>query len=115
MKKNVLLILSGFALFMAYCSSSKKSASTKDAPAISKMTFETGVKPLINDKCAPCHTIGNKKKLTYEGTKETIDDIIARVHKSPGEKGFMPFKKDKLSDSLINVFVQWKNEGMLEK
>ena len=48
-------------------------------------------------------------------SKETIDDILVRIKANPGDKGFMPFKHDKLSDSLINVFVKWKSDGLAEK
>lgn len=110
MKKVVFLIIAGLAIILPFCSTSKRAA------AIPKVNYITDVQPLINEKCAPCHTTGNKKKLlTFEDSKESIDDMIARVHLNPGEKGFMPFKKEKLSDSLINVLVKWKSDGLREK
>ena len=122
MKKYLILLLLPGVLVFQFCSSSKKSSSTSSStpatstPTVAKMTFDTNLKPLISEKCSPCHTTGNKKKLdVYAGSKETVDDIIARIEKNPGEKGFMPFKHDKLSDSAINVFKQWKADGLLEK
>ena len=120
MKKYLVLLMLPAVLVFQFCSSPKKSSSstpaTTTAPAVAKMTFDTNLKPLISDKCAPCHTTGKMKKLdVYDGSKATIDDMIARIEKNPGEKGFMPMRHDKLSDSAINVFKQWKADGLLEK
>jgi hypothetical protein len=41
--------------------------------------------------------------------------MIARIQRQPDEKGFMPFKHQKLSDSTIMVFVNWKKDGLLEQ
>ena len=95
-----------------YCSASKKAK--KSAPAI---TYNSRVQPIIASSCSPCHIPpgGNKKALnSYAAAKDNIDDIITRIQKDPSERGFMPFKHPKLADSTIQVFVQWKNEGMPE-
>ncbi|CAN5758452.1 hypothetical protein BH10BAC3_BH10BAC3_21780 [soil metagenome] len=114
MKKYLIfLLLPAFAL-LQYCSSSKKAKAP--AATVAKFTFEDHVKPLVSASCAPCHTTGNKLHLlAYNNSMQNIDSIIYRVKLSPGEKGFMPFKHDKLSDSAINVFVKWKADGLLEK
>ena len=68
--------------------------------------------------CGPCHITGkgNKKPLdSYAAVSTTIDDIIVRVQKNPGEKGFMPAMHPKLPDSTINALIAWKQAGMLEK
>ncbi|MES2774490.1 MAG: hypothetical protein V4722_09910 [Bacteroidota bacterium] len=87
--------------------------------AIPKLTYEANVQPLISSKCSPCHIPprGNKKPYaTFDQVKGDIDEIIRRVHLNPTDKGFMPFKKtEKLPDSVINVLVQWKADGLLEK
>jgi len=104
------LIFTGLSL--QFCSSTKKVQ--QEAP---KTTFEADVLPLVTTHCAPCHVPNGKREHlnNYAAAKEHIDEIITRIQKNPGEKGFMPFKRDKLSDSTIQVFVQWKNEGLLEK
>jgi hypothetical protein len=101
----------------SYCSHSKKA--TAAAPVVHKVTYESDIKPLIVGKCSPCHipaSGGNKKALdTYVAAKDNADDMVHRVDLTPGERGFMPFKKAKLSDSTIMVFKQWKADGLLEK
>ncbi len=98
----------------SYCSSSRKAAAK-----VPLLTYEANIQQLVTDKCAPCHIPskgGNKLAFdNFEAVKANIDPIIERIMKMPGEKGFMPFKRPKLSDSAILVFKQWKADGMLVK
>lgn len=105
------------ALFLTYCSSSKKAAGAAAGPA--KLTFATDLKAVIETNCTPCHIPakgGNKKAYdNYANVKTDIDEMIRRIELEPTVRGFMPFKKtEKLSDSTIAVFKQWKTDGSLE-
>ncbi|HEY4147419.1 MAG TPA: hypothetical protein VGM41_00755 [Chitinophagaceae bacterium] len=105
-------------LIFSYCTHSKK-VTASAAPAVVKLTYEGDLKPLIMGKCAPCHipaSGGSKKPYdTYAAVKGDIDDMIHRISLNPGDRGFMPSRKSKLSDSTVAVFKQWKADGMLEK
>ena len=112
----VLVLLIATAIIFSYCSSSKKAS--KSPPP--KMVFENSLQTLIVGNCSPCHIPqkGGQKKAydNYANVKADIDDIIRRIELSPTERGFMPFRKtEKLSDSTIAVFKQWKADGLLEK
>lgn len=116
MKKIFVLMLAGsLALILSNCGASKK-ATGEPAP---KMTYETNMTAVIMNNCTPCHIPskgGNKRPYdNYANVKQDIDEIIRRIELNPGDRGFMPFKKSKLSDSTIAVFKQWKTDGMLEK
>jgi hypothetical protein len=114
MRKALYLpLVLAFALFLQFCSSSKKAASTTAA-----VTYEANIQPVVMSSCSPCHIPGkgNKKPLdTYTAVSSTVDDIITRIQKNPGEKGFMPAMHPKLPDSTINAFIAWKQGGLLEK
>ena len=112
MKKFSVLSILFAAFLFQYCSSAKKAQKTQ------LVTYDAHVASLVTTHCSPCHIPpkGNKEPLhTYAAAKEHVDEMIARIQKSPGEKGFMPFKHPKLSDSTIQVFVQWKTDGLMEK
>jgi hypothetical protein len=115
MKKACFVLLAGMAVILSFCTGSKKSgASAKKA----NVTYMANVEPIISSSCAPCHIPpkGRVKALnSYTAAKDNIDDVIARIQRNPGEKGFMPMKHPKLSSDTINVFVQWKADGLLEK
>ena len=108
------------AFLLTYCNPAKKAAASADPPPVIKSTYETGVSVMIMNNCSPCHIPakgGNKKPYdNFANVKTDIDEIIRRIELNPGDKGFMPFKKTaKLSDSTINIFKQWKTDGLIEK
>lgn len=114
MKKLGVLLLLMAPFMLQFCSSSKNAAKTK---AI-ETNYTANIQPLMVANCTPCHfpPKGNKKPYdNYLAVKTDIDSILNHIQKNPGEKGFMPFKHPKLSDSTINVFVLWKKDGLLEK
>jgi len=117
MKTLILSVLVLVVMTFTFCGGGKKAVA--DQPKeVPKLTYEANVQPLITLKCSPCHIPprGNKKAyVTYASVKEDIDDILTRVHLNPGERGFMPMRNPKLSDSAINVLEQWKKDGLLEK
>jgi hypothetical protein len=102
-------------LVFSYCSSSKKAA-VKNIPLL---TYEANVQQMLSEKCTPCHFPakgGNKLAFdNFESVKLNIDSIISRIVRNPGEKGYMPFKRAKLSDSSIQIFKQWKADGLVVK
>ena len=113
MRKLFVFLFLMMVVFFQFCSSTKKLQTTPPP-----LSYESNVLPVILANCSPCHIPekGNKEPLnTYAAAKEHIDDILVRIQKNPDEKGFMPFKHPKLPDSTIQVFVQWKNEGFVER
>ncbi len=101
--------------FFVNCGSSKKALKA----AVPKVTYEGNIMALVSSNCSPCHIPakgGNKRPYdTYAGITTDIDEIIRRIDLHPGERGFMPFRKTRLSDSTIAVFKQWKTDGLLDK
>lgn len=113
MRKMYVLLLLLTALAFEFCTSSKK---VQTVP-VSKVSYHANVQPVIAGNCAPCHfpEKGNKKPYhTYTAVKSDIDEILVRVQKNPGEKGFMPARHPKLADSTIQMLAQWKKDGLSE-
>lgn len=113
MKRICTMLILGMAFVLTFCTSSKKLANK-----VPKVTYMANIEPIISTSCSPCHIPpkGNKEPYnTYAAVKSDVDEIIRRVKLNPTDKGFMPMKHPKLSDSTVNVFVQWKADGLLEK
>jgi hypothetical protein len=113
MKKYFTLVATIIAIILlSNCHSAKKATTEISAP---KVTYEANVQSLVSNSCSPCHFPskgGNKKPFdSYEAVRANIDSMIARVQLNPTDKGFMPFKRPKLSDSTINEFKQWRDQG----
>jgi hypothetical protein len=113
------LLVATVAIF-SYCGPSKKATSSGAGETAKKAaTMYTGnVDGIVQATCSPCHFPpgGNKKPLnSFTAVRDNIDDIIRRIELNPTDKGFMPFKHAKLSQDTINVFKQWKADGMMEK
>lgn len=117
MKKLFLMAIFGAAVVLfSNCGSTQKVA-TVAAP---KSTWESNLQTVVMANCTPCHIPANGgRKRAYDNfanVKTDIDEIISRLELNPTDKGFMPFRKtERLSDSVINVFKQWKTDGLLEK
>lgn len=117
MKKFFVLsaIVTSVFLF-ANCHSAKKAMNTA---VVAKFTYEANLQTVIMANCVPCHIPakgGNKKPYdNYANVKTDIDEIIHRIELNPDERGFMPFKRAKLSDSSIAVFKKWRDDGLMEK
>ena len=83
-----------------------------------EITNTNNVHTLVMNNCSPCHIPekGGKKKAldNYTAVKDNLPEIIKRIEMYPGEKGFMPFKRERLNDSTIAVFKAWQAEGMAE-
>lgn len=91
------------------CWGSKKMT---DGPAVS---FQNDVYPIMEARCTPCHFPEKGKKLplhTYDACRKNIRDIINRVTLPQDHRKFMPYKlkKEPLSDSMVIVLRQWKDQ-----
>lgn len=111
--------ITALAFFLSYCCGTRKMTGKDNPPPVAKTNFKTDMAPVIMAHCSPCHipASGGKKKAydVYANLKSDIDDIIRRIEMNPGEKGFMPFKKnEKLPESVIALFKKWKTDGLME-
>ncbi|HET9056927.1 MAG TPA: hypothetical protein VFN30_08790 [Chitinophagaceae bacterium] len=114
--KKLMFFVSVIAMLflLSYCSSSKRASAKRPL-----LTYDANLALVINENCVPCHIPakgGNKKPFnTYEAVRIDIDEMIRRISLNPGDKGYMPFKRPKLADSVINIFKQWKEDGLRER
>lgn len=111
-KLIILLLLIPSVTVLQFCTSTKK------AVAEPSITYVGNIAPIMLTSCSPCHFPPKGKKLpldNFESVKSNIDEIIESIEKDPSQKGFMPFKHAKLSDTTIALFNVWKKTGFAEK
>ena len=114
-----LLILCCFASIFQYCKSSKETTKTIKKVFENPVTYTNNIKPIMLQKCTPCHfpERGRKKMLnTFSSTKENIKDIMNRVQLPIGDKKFMPFKNKRpaLTKEEIQLLSDWIAQSMPE-
>ena len=108
-----------FALMLmiiaAFATCTKKASPAK----IIQTTYTVDILPLIQSKCTPCHLPskgGFKANFeNYESAKKYGAEMLDRVMIAPGQRGFMPFKHEKLADTEIALIKKWIDQGLLEK
>jgi len=106
-------------LFFAGCSKKTAPAKTAAEPPKPKATsYVADVQPLIMMKCVPCHVPSKGGFKTnfenYTAAQKYAAEMVSRIQRNPGEKGFMPFKNPKLTEAEINVFKKWVSDGAPE-
>jgi uncharacterized membrane protein len=103
-----------------YCKpaqSTQASSTKKKIPPELVVSYEKHIKPIMVNKCTPCHfpELGKKKMLdTYESTKESITDMLTRIQLPAEDPEFMPYKSKKppLTPEEVKTFKDWLDQGM---
>lgn len=114
-KKKLLLSLS--VLFLWSCSDNSPD-DLIDAAPINEVTYQTHVKPIIDNNCVVCHSEppvnGAPISLTnYEQVKTAIlnHGLLDRISKDEGADDLMPLGGPKLPQNHINTIIQWQTDG----
>lgn len=129
---TTIIFISGFIFMIAACSNAKKqviapienksekidslvTVKNTDTASIYKISYTKDVRPLVMEYCGPCHTGGRNSDLhIYEECKDMNEDNIIRMRLPVDDDEFMPVRRAPLSDSLINIFVQWGKDGYIK-
>ncbi len=89
-------------------------------PITTFVTYTDNVKSIIDNNCIVCHNNPPENGapmslLTFENVKDAVNnrDLIERI--STNDLGFMmPFGGPRLPQNLIDIVVQWQDDGLLE-
>jgi uncharacterized membrane protein len=122
MKKSKSLIFIAAVLLMVlqFCKPAQTTTadtSRKNVAPVVLVSYEKDIRPLMLERCTPCHfpEMGKKKMFdTYASTKTDVNEIIRRIKLKPEEIQFMPFKSKKpaLTEKEIQLFSDWLSQGM---
>lgn len=111
MKKALFIITLAAGTFFMACS--KKASPAK----VRSTTYSVDIIPLLQAKCSPCHipSKGGRKAdfENYESAKRYAAEMLDRVMIAPGQRGFMPFKGEKLPETEIALIKKWIDQGLL--
>lgn len=118
MKHKVILLI--LAITFSNCSNVSESDLIDATPINDPITYTSQVKAIIDNNCIECHNNppindAPMSLLNYEDVVDAIQnrDLIDRI--SSQDLGFvMPFGGPRLPQNLIDIIIQWEEEGFIE-
>jgi len=113
--KYVVLLAAALLMVLQFCKPAQ-TTTKKDVPPVVLVSYEKDIRPLMLERCTPCHfpETGKKKMFnTYETAKADVSEMIRRVKLNPQDPQFMPFKSKKpaLTEKEIQLFSEWLSQG----
>ena len=102
------------------CTNASEEDLIDTSPIEDIVTYADDVKGIIDNNCIFCHSNPPENGapmslLTFENVKDAVNnrDLIERI--STNDLGFMmPFGGPRLPQNLIDIVVQWQDDGLLE-
>lgn len=107
-------------LCLTNCSYNSEDDLTEDVIIEEFVTYEDNIKSIIDTNCIFCHSNppvngAPMSLITYNDVKNAVENrgLIDRI--SSTDAGFvMPFGGPRLPQNLIDLVIQWEQEGLLE-
>ncbi len=122
MKRNVLQItlLSSIMLFLG-CTAVSEEDLVDVTPIPETVTYSGHVKSIIDNNCIICHSNPPQNGapmplVSYENVKEAVQNrnLIGRIS-SEDPAFLMPFGGPRLPQNLIDIIIQWNEDGLIKE
>jgi hypothetical protein len=114
------LICLSIAISFSSCSYNSEDDLTEEIIIEDFVTYNDNIKTIIDNNCIGCHSNppvnGAPVSLTtYNDVKNAIEngDLIERISTTDASS-LMPFGGPRLPQNLIDLVIQWEQEGLLE-
>lgn len=122
MKKKLFRItLLNFILLLFGCTAVSEEDLVDATPIPETITFNVNVKPIIDNNCIICHSNPPQNGapmplVSYENVKEAVQNrnLIGRIS-SEDPAFMMPFGGPRLPQNLIDIIIQWNEDGLIEE
>ncbi|MBL4605199.1 MAG: hypothetical protein JKY02_05945 [Flavobacteriaceae bacterium] len=107
--------------FILGCSYTSESDLIDTTPLPTVVTYNTHIKSIIDNNCIQCHTnppinAANTSLLTYTDVISGVENnnLISKISGN-GPGGLMPLGGPSLPQNLIDLIIQWQDEGFMEE
>ena len=118
MKSKYLILILTIALFSG-CSYNSEDDLTEEIVIDDFVTYEANVKSIMDNNCIGCHNSppvnGAPMSLTtFSDVREAVENrnLIGRI--SAMDASVMPAGGPRLPQNLIDLVIQWEQEGLME-
>lgn len=95
------------------CTKEKVPVATIDPNCVDTISFSAQIAPMISTNCVSCHGTGNGTGYTLTNHTNISSNATAILNTLKGTPQLMPQGGPALSDSLIQQFTCWINQGTL--
>lgn len=108
-------IISILLFGLSSCKKDKVPTIEIDPNCIDTVSFQSSILPMIENNCLSCHFSGNSTGYTFTNHTNISTNANAMLNSMRGEAGYaqMPDGLPPLSDSLVQLFKCWVNQGKL--
>lgn len=120
-KKLFQIILLNSILLLFGCTAVSEEDLVDATPIPEIITFNGNVKPIIDNNCVICHSNPPQNGapmslVSYENVKEAVQNrnLIGRIS-SEDPAFMMPFGGPRLPQNLIDIIIQWNEDGLIEE
>jgi hypothetical protein len=122
MKRNALRIALLISItFLLGCTAVSEEDLVDATPIPEKVTYVEDVKSIIDNNCISCHSNPPQNGapmplVNFENVKDAIENrnLIGRI--STEDPAFlMPFGGPRLPQNLIDIVIQWNEDGLIEE
>lgn len=117
--KSKYLILILIVTFFSSCSYNSEDDLTEDIVIDNFVTYEANVRAIIDNNCINCHNNppvngAPMALITFDNVKAAVENrnLIGRI--SATDATVMPFGGPRLPQNLIDLVIQWEQEGFQE-
>ncbi len=117
--KSKYLILTLIITLFSSCSYNSEDDLTEEIIIDDFVTYEANVKSIIDNNCIACHNNppvngAPMSLITFNDVKDAVQNrnLIGRI--SATDASVMPFGGPRLPQNLIDLVIQWEQEGFLE-
>lgn len=122
MKRKILHVihLCSLMLFLS-CTAVSEEDLVDATPIPETITYNVEVKPIIDNNCIICHSNPPQNGapmalVNYENVKDAVENrnLIGRIS-SEDPVFLMPFGGPRLPQNLIDIVIQWNEDGLIEE
>lgn len=121
MKKKYLISLFALLLITTACDTNTLDDLIDPVPEPEPeevISYNQDIKPIVDNRCIVCHAPGGVASFApltnYQEVSARIEAVLGRIQLPSSDPRAMPPGGPQLPQNQINLFLAWRDEGLIE-